>query len=91
MDKGSESIPGSRIGSFRTKLWKDDFGDIVTRYHNAMKPPPDNPEFTRFTGAMRDILKVSKTEMNRRIEAEKKRKSKTSASPVSAVASKRAN
>jgi hypothetical protein len=56
-----------------------------------MKQPPNNPEFARFTGALRDILKVSKTELNRRIEEDKKRKSKTSASPVSVVASKRAN
>ena len=44
-----------------------------------MKTPPDNPEFALFTSAMRDLLKVSKVEMNRRIEAEKKRKPKTSA------------
>jgi len=55
-----------------------------------MKPPPNSPEFSRFTGAMRDILKVSKVEMNRRIEAEK-RKPKASASPVSAESSTQAN
>jgi hypothetical protein len=55
-----------------------------------MKPPPNNPEFARFTGAMRDILKVSKVEMNQRIEAEK-RKPKASASPVSGASSKRAD
>ncbi len=55
-----------------------------------MKPPPDNPEFARFTGAMRKIMKVSKAEINRRIEAEK-RKPKSSASPVSVESSKRAN
>lgn len=52
-----------------------------------MKPPPDNPEFARFTDAMRTIVKVSKVEMNRRIEAEKKRKTKPSASPVPASSS----
>jgi hypothetical protein len=53
-----------------------------------MKPPPDNPEFARFTSAMRDILKVSKIELNRRIEATKKgKRSKVSASPGSAVSS----
>jgi len=51
-----------------------------------MKPPPDNPEFRRFTAAMREMMKVSKEEMNRRIEAAK-RKPKTSASRDSSVAS----
>jgi hypothetical protein len=37
-----------------------------------MKPPPATPEFSRFTKAMRDILKVSKGEMEMRIEAQKK-------------------
>lgn len=55
-----------------------------------MKRPPDTPEFDRFTGALRDILKVSKVEMNRRIEAAK-RKPKASASHVSGASSKRAN
>jgi hypothetical protein len=36
-----------------------------------MKMPPKTPEFTRFTAAMRDILKVSKGEMQTRIEAQK--------------------
>jgi hypothetical protein len=39
-----------------------------------MKQPPDNPEFARFTAAMRTIVKVSKTELNRRIEETKKGK-----------------
>jgi len=53
-----------------------------------MKTPPDNPEFARFTDAMRTILKVSKTEMNRRIAGAKKgKRSKSSASLVSAVSS----
>ena len=43
-----------------------------------MKTPPDNPEFAKFTNAMRDVLKVSKEELNRRMEAE--RLSKSSAS-----------
>jgi hypothetical protein len=54
-----------------------------------MKPPPDNPEFAKFTEAMRTIMTVSKVEMNRRIEAEK-RKPKTSVSRVPAVSPKRA-
>jgi hypothetical protein len=55
-----------------------------------MKTPPKTPEFTRFTAAMRDILKVSKGEMQTRIEAQKesgKRLSK-GASLDSAVSSK---
>jgi hypothetical protein len=58
-------------------------------YHAPVKQPPNNPEFARFTEAMRDIMKVSKTEMLKRIEAAK-RKPKTSASLDSAVSSKRA-
>ena len=33
-----------------------------------MKPPPDNPEFARFTEAMRKIVSVPKAEVMRRIE-----------------------
>jgi hypothetical protein len=36
-----------------------------------MRPPPDTPEFSRFTTAMRDIMKVSKGELQKRIEAQK--------------------
>jgi hypothetical protein len=53
-----------------------------------MKKPPDNPEFVRFTSAMRTIMKVSKVELQRRIEAEKEgKRSKASASPSVASAS----
>jgi hypothetical protein len=31
-----------------------------------MKPPPDTPEFTRFTEAMKQIMKVSKVELQKR-------------------------
>ncbi len=41
-----------------------------------MKTPPKNQEFARFTDAMRTIMKVSKTELNRRMEAEKTDKKK---------------
>lgn len=58
------------------------------RYDNAMKTPPNNPEFARFTDAMRTIVKVSKVELNRRIEAEKQKPSKTSASRVPVCAPK---
>jgi hypothetical protein len=47
-----------------------------------MKTPPNDPEFARFTDAMRTIVNVSKVEMNRRMEAEKKRKANPSASRV---------
>ncbi|MGO8707237.1 MAG: hypothetical protein ACLQMG_06215 [Terracidiphilus sp.] len=36
-----------------------------------MKTPPDNLEFAKFTDAMRGMMKVSKVELQRRIEAEK--------------------
>ena len=48
-----------------------------------MKTPPATPEFARFTSAVRDILTVSKSEMQTRIEAHKqsgKRLSKGSSS-----------
>lgn len=55
-----------------------------------MKPPPDSPEFARFSQAMREIMKVSKAELHARIEAEK-RKPKAPASRVSAASSKQAH
>jgi hypothetical protein len=56
-----------------------------------MKTPPATPEFAKFTSAMQDILKVSKGEMQKRIEAHKKsgkRLSKGSASLAPRVAAK---
>jgi hypothetical protein len=47
-----------------------------------MKTPPANPEFTRFTAALREVLKVSPEEIEQREEAHKesgKRLSKGSA------------
>ena len=61
------------------------------RYHDYMKTPPDTPEFTRFTAAVSDILKVSPDEMKTRIEAHKesgKRLSKGSASLSPAASAK---
>jgi hypothetical protein len=43
-------------------------------YHNPMKPPPDNPEFAKFTEALRTVMSVSKVELQRRIEEEKQEK-----------------
>jgi hypothetical protein len=37
-----------------------------------MKTPPTTPEFARFTAAVRDVLKVSKREMETRMEAHKR-------------------
>jgi hypothetical protein len=42
-----------------------------------MKPTPKNAEFARFMDAMRTIMKVSKTELQQRIEAEKTGPKKT--------------
>jgi len=50
-----------------------------------MKPPPDTPEFQRFTDALKQILKVSKPELQARMAAQRKsgkRLSKPSASRV---------
>jgi hypothetical protein len=48
-----------------------------------MKPPPDNPEFAKFTDALRKVMSVSKVELQRRIEEEKQaKKAKRSASHV---------
>jgi hypothetical protein len=41
------------------------------RYDCGMKTPPDNPEFERFTEAMRRIVSVPKIEVMRRIEEER--------------------
>lgn len=55
-----------------------------------MKTPPATPEFARFTDAVKDILKVSKGEMQTRIEAHKERGKRLSkgASLGSAASSK---
>ncbi len=54
-----------------------------------MKPPPTDPEFTRFTEAMRQIMKVSKAEIQERMEAEKREnRARTSVSRVPVSASK---
>lgn len=56
---------------------------LCVRYHTGMKTPPDSPEFAKFSQAMRDILGVSKEEMQRRMDEEKQergREAKTSSS-----------
>ncbi len=69
------------------------FFALHVRYHIPMKTPPDTPEFREFTGVLRQILKVSKPELDARIAAQKKsgkRLSKPSASRVPVVPPKRA-
>jgi hypothetical protein len=39
-----------------------------------MKKPPDNPEFARFTDAMKTIMKVPKTEIQKESAPQKKPK-----------------
>lgn len=57
-----------------------------------MKTPPDNPEFRRFTEAMRVIMSVPKTTLKQRERAEKKRKqAKRAASPSPASSSTSVN
>jgi hypothetical protein len=48
-----------------------------------MKTPPDNPEFARFTEAMKTIMGVSKAELQERLKAEKatKKGKRSKASP----------
>jgi hypothetical protein len=36
-----------------------------------MKPPPDNPEFAKFTDALRRIVRVPKAEVQAKMTAEK--------------------
>jgi hypothetical protein len=60
-------------------------------YNLHMKKPPNTPEFSRFTAAVQDLLKVSKSEMQTRIDAQKesgKRLSKGASSLGSAASSK---
>jgi hypothetical protein len=51
-----------------------------------VKKPPQGPEFARFTEAVRDILKISKAELEARIQREKE--IKVSASRDSAASAK---
>ena len=42
-----------------------------------------NPEFDRFNRTMKKVLKMSKQELNKRLEAEKRAKPSASPSPAS--------
>jgi hypothetical protein len=48
-----------------------------------MKKPPDNPEFARFTAAMRHIMGVSKIAMTRRKAAAKRKGKQAKSMPAS--------
>ena len=50
--------------------------NVPTRYDSPMKKPPQNPEFERFTEAMRHIMTVSREELQRRIEADSRKTGK---------------
>lgn len=65
----------------------------VSRYHRSMKTKPQSEEYRRFESLLGQVLKVSKTELNERLEAEKReqRASNASASRASGVRPKRAN
>jgi hypothetical protein len=54
-----------------------------------MKPLPTNPEFVKFTEAMRAILKVSKVELQRRIEADKQTPKRIASRAARAVVASR--
>lgn len=61
---------------------------IVVRYHSSTKPPPDKAEVQRFTEAVKTIMGVSKAELQKRIEEEKRKEQvKPSAASPSAVSS----
>jgi hypothetical protein len=63
-------MPRRRIalGNVRLRCMQMVSSDMVG---DKMRTPPKNAEFSRFTAAVRDILKVSKSEMRRRIEEQK--------------------
>jgi len=52
-----------------------------------MKTPPDSPEFAKFTQAMRDILGVSKEELQKRMDEEKQERGREAKASASAHAS----
>jgi hypothetical protein len=55
-----------------------------------MKTRPTSPEYKAFENLLGEVLTVSKTELNRRIEDEKSEKrTPKSSSPASAVPAKR--
>jgi len=55
-----------------------------------MKRPPSNPEFARFTEAMRRIMTVPKTDIQAAMAEEKRQKATTSARRVSGRRASRA-
>lgn len=57
----------------------------------SMKPAPENPEFKRFTEALRSVLKVSKREIVQKMDTEKRKPAKTSVSRAEADEPKSVN
>jgi len=55
---------------------------LKSRYSIAMKGKPQSEEYTRFENLLGEVLTVSKAELNRRME-EEKRKPKAPASRAS--------
>ncbi|MGA9804391.1 MAG: hypothetical protein WBQ19_04780 [Terriglobales bacterium] len=53
-----------------------------------MKPPPTNPEFARFTSALRRIVQVPKKEIQARMDAAKQARKQQHAKPASVRASR---
>jgi hypothetical protein len=45
--------------------------NLQSRYHIRMKTEPTTPEMKRFNEALRDVLRVSKTDLNLMLAAEK--------------------
>jgi hypothetical protein len=59
-------------------------------YHDRMKPKPQSPEYKAFENVLGKVLTVSKTELNQRLEQEKREKQATiPASRVAAVPTER--
>jgi hypothetical protein len=53
-----------------------------------MKPPPDNPEFDKFTDALRKIVSVPKTTVQVKMNAEKRERTRQREKQVSVHASR---
>ncbi|MGA2571083.1 MAG: hypothetical protein ABSF23_11245 [Terracidiphilus sp.] len=64
--------------------------EVKSRYDKPMRPKPQSPEYKAFENLLGEVLTVSKAELNRRIEADKREKrTPKSASRVSAESATR--
>ena len=63
---GQRSLPDRHTDWW--SIWIYIGTESIRLYHCSMKTPPATPEFATFTNAVRDILKISKTEMQERME-----------------------